>query len=267
MKPFKIESFEQYCQLVEKYNYKGRLTNDYLQTEAADLIIHNKLFAISGEKNAAFLVSKDGFFRLYYYVNDIEEILSLPSGEFVSEILFRGEEAPETDVRWLEKNGFKKNLVRDLFFAKYSSFTQPIGNKNIIIEFARTIEEVRWAADLFNGNFDKWSGDYISSDMFERLFVEKQVLVAKDKAGVLYGATQFEIKRGVCWWNHLAVVPESRGKNIGRSLMEAYIEQGHQDDNSRYMVWVQRQNMVAVTMYKNKGFQPMNKSTLSMIKL
>lgn len=267
MKPVKIDNYEQYKQLVERYNRKGRLTNDYLQNEAAELIIHDRLFAISGQDNAMLLVQKDGFSRIYYYINNLEEILTLPKGEYVTEILFRGENAPEAEVKWLADMGFKENLIRDQYFAKYSSLSAPIMLIDAKIELAQTIEEVHWVAHLFNDSFDKWSGDFISDDMCEFLFAEQQVLVAKDMSGKLYGALHFERRQGACWLNHVAVVPEARGKKIGRGLIEFYIEQGHVDDNSRYMLWVQRQNVSAVAMYRNKGFTPMNKSTLSMIKL
>jgi GNAT superfamily N-acetyltransferase len=267
MKPVKIDNYEQYKQLVERYNRKGRLTNDYLQNEATDLIIHNRLFAICGQDNAMLLVQKDGFFRVYYYINNPEELLALPESELVTEILFRGENAPEAEVEWLADMGFKENLIRDQYFAKYSSLSASIMLIDAKIELAQTIEDVRWAAHLFNDSFDKWSGDFVSDDMCELLFAEQQVLVAKDMSGKLYGALHFEKRQGACWLNHVAVVPEARGKKIGRGLIEAYIEQGHVDDNSRYMLWVQRQNVSAVAMYRNKGFAPMNKSTLSMIKL
>lgn len=267
MKPQKIEKYEQYVQLVEQFNRKGRFTNDYLQNEAADLIIHDRLFAICGQDNALLLVQKEGFYRLYYYINNIDERLELPESELVTEILFRGENAPKAEVKWLVDMGFKENLIRDQYFAKYSSLSAPTMLIDAKIELAQTMEEVRWAAHLFNDSFDKWSGDFVSDDMCEFLYAGQQVLVAKDMSGKLYGALHFEKRQGACWLNHVAVVPEARGKKIGRGLTEAYIEQGHVDDNSRYMLWVQRQNVSAVAMYRNKGFTPMNKSTLSMIKL
>lgn len=267
MKPVKIDNYAQYIQVLEQYNRKGRLTNDYLQNEAADLIIHDRLFAVCGQDNALLLVQKEGFYRLYYYINNIGELLELPESEFVSEILFRGENAPEAEVKWLADMGFKENLIRDQYFAKYSSLSVPIMLIDAKIELAQTIEEVRWAAHLFNDSFDKWSGDFVSDDMCEFLFAEQQVLVAKDMSGKLYGALHFERRQGACWLNHVAVVPEARGKKIGRGLTEAYIEQGHVDDNSRYMLWVQRQNAPAVRMYQQAGFKYLNKSTLSMLKV
>jgi len=265
MKPQKIETYEQYIQLVERYNRKGRFTNDYLQNEAADIIIHDRLFALCGQDNALMLVQKEGFYRVYYYINNAEELLALPESELVTEILFRGQDAPEAEVQWLEHMGFKKNLVRDQYFAKYASLTQPILIEGVKIEIATAIEDALWAIKLFNASFDKWSGDYIPEAQAPLLIQEKAILIAKDLDGNRLGALQFEMRQGACWLNHVAVMPEARGKKIGRGLTEAYIEQGHVDDNSRYMLWVQRQNESAVTMYRNKGFAPMNKSTLSMI--
>ena len=267
MNPQKIETFGQYTQLLERYNRKGRFSNDYLQNEATDLIIHDRLFAVYGQDNALLLAQKEGFYRLYYYINNTDECLELPQEELVTEILFRGESAPESEVQWLEDMGFKKNLIRDQYFAKYSSLTQPILIEGAKIEISTTIEDVLWAIRLFNASFDKWSGDYIPEAQAQLLIQEKAVLIAKDLAGNRLGALQFERRQGACWLNHVAVVPEARGKKIGRGLTEAYIEQGHVDDNSRYMLWVQRNNVSAVAMYRNKGFAPMNKSTLSMIKL
>lgn len=267
-RPLQIETVEQYNDLVEKYDRKGRLSNDYIQFEAADLIAHNCLYSICGQDNAVLLVQKSGFFRLYYYLNNVEERLSIPDEELVSEILFRGDRAPEAEVQWLEGLGFRKNLVRDLYFAKYSSFTEPTFFSNFTVKLAQTLQEVQWAVMLFNDSFDKWSGDYISHDKCEYLFRERQILLARDGEGDLIGALQFENRQGVCWLNHVAVLFEARGKKVGRGLLEAYIEQGHiNGDNSRYMLWVQRQNKNAVGMYRNKGFIPLNKSTLSMIKV
>lgn len=267
MNPTKIDTFEQYSQLVERYNRKGRITNDYLQNEAADLIIHDRLFAVCGQDNALMLVQKDGFFRLYYYINNIDEMMQSPDGELVTEILFRGENAPEAEVQWLERMGFRKNLVRDQYFAKYASMTLPVLISGVKIETTTTLEDALWAIKLFNASFDKWSGDYIPETMAELLIQENAILMAKDFEGNRLGALQLETIKGVTWLNHVAVVYEARGEGVGLGLVEAYIERGHVDDNSRYMLWVQRQNMPAVRLYKKKGFTYMNKSTLSMIKL
>ena len=267
-RPMKIETFEQYSQLVDFYSRKGRITNDYLQNEAADLIIHNSLYTICGEDNAVLLVQKAGFQRLYYYINNLEEPIELPQNEYVTEILFRGENAPEADVKWLEGLGFKKNLTRDQYFGKYASLTQPVLISGLKTEVATEEADAVWAINLFNSTFDKWSGNFIPQEAALMLIQEHALLIARDISGARLGALHMELKAGAMWLNHVAVVKEARGMGVGLGLVEQYIEQGHiNGDNSRYMLWVQRQNVPAVNLYKKKGFTPINKSTLSMIKL
>lgn len=266
--PIKIETLVQYNHLVERYNRKGCATNDYLQNEVADLIVHDCLFAVCGEDNAVLLVQKSGFQRLYYYINNFDEQIELPKNEYVTEILFRGENAPESEVNWLENMGFRKNLIRDQYFAKYASLTQSVLNTDLKTDIATEIEDVVWAINLFNTTFDKWSGDFIPLDEAPLLIKEQAILIAKDLNGNKLGALHLEQKGGAMWLNHVAVVKESRGMGVGLGLVEHYIDLGHKNgDNSRYMLWVQRQNVPAVSLYKKKGFAPMNKSTLSMIKL
>ncbi len=265
--PIKIESFEQYSQLVERYNRKGCITNDYLQNDAADLIIHDSLFAVCCNDNVVLLVQKPGFQRLYYYTNNLDELIELPKNEYVTEILFRGENAPESEVKWLERLGFKKNLIRDQYVGRYCDFVKSIERNNVAIQEALTIDEVKWACELFNSSFDKWSGDYISAEQYPILFKNGDILIAKDMKGNLLGATQRELKKGFVNWAHLAVVASARGMGVGTSLMDALIERNHVDEKTRYMMWVQRQNTTAINIYLLKGFKSLNKSTLSMIKL
>lgn len=266
--PIKIETFEQYSQLVEHYSRKGRITNDYLQNEVPNLIIHNSLYTICGKDNAMLLVQKAGFQRLYYYINNLEEPIEMPQNEYVTEILFRGENAPEAEVRWLEGLGFKKNLIRDQYYGKYASLTQPVLMSGLKTEVATKEADVIWAINLFNSTFDKWSGNFIPQEAAQMLIQEQALLIARDLNGARLGALHLELKAGAMWLNHVAVVKEARGMGVGLGLVEHYIEQGHiNGDNSRYMLWVQRQNIPAVNLYEKKGFAPMNKSTLSMIKL
>ena len=262
-----INNLSEYQDIVSRYGVRNCASNDYIQTEAADLIARRVLFAKCVEKNAFLLVKKVGFYRVYYYINDFDEVMDFGKDEVVTEILFRGSIGePAQQVEYLEKCGFKRNLVRDQYFAKYSVFTPSIVLKGVEIGFAESVEQVQWAIKLFNSSFDKWSGDFIPESMAELLLQEKGMLLATGEDGTLMGALHLEKKQGCLWLNHVAILTEYRGRKIGRGLVEAYIEQGHVDDNSRYAVWVQRQNTPAVKMYQNKGFTYCNKSTLSMIK-
>jgi GNAT superfamily N-acetyltransferase len=268
MKPVKIKDYTRYQGITERFGGRGCMTNDYIQREAADLIVHDSLFECCGEKNAFLLVKKDGFWRVYYYLNDLDEKLILDGEELVTEIIFRGNIGEPTDqVSYMESCGFKRNLIRDQYFAKYTSLTPPVSIEGIKIETATDVEDAIWAINLFNASFDKWSGDFIPQAMAPFLVQNNAILMARDLEGNRLGALHLEKKSGVMWLNHVAVTEVARGKGVGHRLVEAYIEQGHVDDNSRYQLWVQRQNAPAVNLYQKKGFTYLNKSTLSLVKL
>lgn len=268
MKPGRIEDLSRYKQICDQYGMRGCASNDYIQQDAARLIEQGALYETCGEKNAFLFVQKEGFWRLYYYLNDFNEELAIDKGEFVTEILYRGVQGePGDQVRFLENCGFKRNLTRDLFFVKYANVSHAALPSDLVIADAISLAEVEWAAKLFNSTFDKWSGDFISPASYQSLLDRKCILVAKDSKGELLGAFESEVERGVNWLRHFAVTETARGRGVGKSLLDSVIEKGHVDENSRYMLWVQQNNHPAVNMYKKKGFSYMGKSTLSMIKL
>ena len=125
---------------------------------------------------------------------------------------------------------------------------------------------------LFNNSFDHYSGDYIANEVHESLYTGGAILIAKDLHGIFLGALHQTVERGVAWISHVAVVDNYRGHGVGQALLDTFIEQNANPDpdikpKSRYMLWVQTQNAVAVGMYQKKGFKYMNKSTISMIKI
>ena len=267
MRPIKIEGYQRYLEIVKEYGGKGCMTNDYLQREASDLIAQESLYECCGEKNAFLLMKKDGFWRIYYYLNDLEEELIQDGETLVTEILFRGNAGePVEQVSYLERCGFKRFLVRDQYYAKYSSLVPPVPSKGISIEMAQSLEDIVWAINLFNTVFDKWSGDFIPLEMAQSLTDNKAILIAKDADGRRLGSLHTEKQAGVTWIRHIAVAEGEKGQGVGRGLLDACVEQGHLDENSRYQLWVQRQNIPAVCMYQKKGFTYLNKSSLSLIK-
>lgn len=268
MRPSRIEDISHYQRICNQYGLRGCVSNDYIQQDAARLIEQGLLYEVCGEKNAFLLVRKEGFWRVYYYLNDFNERLVVDKEELVTEILYRGAQGePGEQVCFLENCGFKRNLTRDLFFAKYSNISNPAVSSDLVIADAISLQEVEWAATLFNMTFDKWSGDFIAPSSYQSLLDRKSVLIAKDSKGELLGAFESEVERGVNWLRHFAVTETARGRGVGKSLLDSVVEKGHVDDNSRYMLWVQQSNLPAVNMYKKKGFSYMGKSTLSMIKL
>lgn len=268
MKLNKVDTYNRYLEIVEQYSPKGCITNDYIQREAESLAAEGKLFGSWGEKNAFLFVKKEVCYRVYYYLNDLNEITDFSGEDLVVEILYRGEAFYPTEVvEYLQKCDFKINLVRDQYSGMYKDLQ--LGNfvGNLRVEKAQTIEEVKQACELFNDTFDHISGDYISESEYLSLQEGKSILIARDIANNSFlGALHQTVENRVAWISHVAVLPEARGKHVGLAMAETFIQNNHVDDKSRYMLWVQHQNTAAVNMYQKLGFKYIGKSTLSMIK-
>lgn len=271
MKLKKIETFLRYQEIVERYGQKGCASNDYIQREAADIIIHDNLYECCGDKNAFLLVKKDGFWRVYYYLNDFDEVLSLDGEVLETEILFRGGHGEPADVvAYLEKCGFKRHLVRDQYAGMYKDLLPACMNDEIIVQPAQTLTGVQGAFGLFNQSFDKYSGDYVSPEVYEGLLAGGSILLARRKnesEAQFLGALHQTVEGNVAWVSHVAVKETARGHHVGQALLDAFVERNMVTEKSRYMLWVQHQNEAAVSMYKKKGFNYVGKSSLSMIKL
>ena len=274
MKLKRVESLDRYKEISEIFRRKGCISNDYLQGDASGLIAERHLFEYVEGGNAFLLVEKDEFFRLYYYLNDLETVASFDNENIVTEILFRGDLTTiASEVAYLERCGLERHLVRDQYFARYTDlvavadFKSTTSVEGIVVKEAGTLAEVQWACELFNSVFDKWSGDFLPESRYAALLQGRGILLATDPEGRLLGSLHQTREKGMAWVSHVAVLAEARGRGVGKALLGSFIERNHTDDKSRYMLWVQRQNEAAVRMYQQKGFKPMGKSSLSMLKL
>ncbi len=274
MKLKEVKEFARYQEIVDKYKRKGVLTNDYIYQDAADLIIHNNLYEYCGINNAFFFVQKDKCLRLYYYLNDLEEIHEFNLNEsLVAEILFRGNLGlPQNEMEYLSKCGFHFHLRRDQYCGVYRELQIPCLKAGVTVAKATSINEIGFACDLFNNSFDHYSGDYIAKDIYESLYTGGSVWIAKDLQGNFSGALHQSVERGVAWVSHVAVVESYRGHGVGQALLDTFVEENANPKidlrpQSRYMLWVQSENAPALRLYQKKGFKYINKSTISMLKL
>lgn len=267
MKLCKIESPQRYLDIVGRYARRGCVSNDYIQRDVERMIERGDLFESCSDRNAFLLVRKAKCYRVYYYVNDFDELHDFNGEELVTEILYHGEAFfPQQEIGYLERNGFVKNLVRDQYGAMYKDLA--IGNVigGVMIDKAQNIDDVKKACMLFNASFDEYSGDYIPENNCQALLEHGDVIIAKDISGTFLGALHQTVENRVAWVSHLAVVQDARGKGVGKALLDHFIESNQMDDRSRYMLWVQHLNEPAVKMYQKTGFKYMNKSTFSMIR-
>lgn len=263
----KIETLTRYQEIVSRYGIKGCLTNDYIQRKAATLILHDSLYEYCEDNNAFLLVKKSGFWRVYYYINDLSKNIVIDREILTSEIIYRDMlREPIEQIEYLESCGFKPHLVRDQYSAMYKDLHITIPNDEIIIKLPQTKSDVHRAFELFNLSFDKFTGDYVPSELYDELFETSSVLLAWKKSGnedVLLGALHQTVENGIAWVSHIAVRESARGKHVGQALLYAFVERNKVNENSRYMLWVQRRNEVAVNMYSQIGFKQNRKSSVS----
>lgn len=262
-----IRNIGEYYSIVENYKQKGCLSNDYIQNEAADLIIHDKLFAECYEKNAFLFVMQNYGTRVYYYINDINEHADFNQYHNLDvEILCRNV-YPEDEVAFLRVCGFRDNIIRDQYVAQYSNLkSNSSTNPNIVVRLANSIEDVSLACTLFNDTFDRLSGDFLPKYAYQFLLSSKNILVAKSVNNEFLGALHQEKKGTINEIGHIAVDSMYRGLGVGSALLDAFIQLNMTTDTTRYQLWVKRDNIKAVSMYEQKGFKYNQKSAISLIK-
>lgn len=261
-----IKELSRYQEIIDTYRRKGCISNDYLYAEVAGLISKDCLFECCQKDNAFFFLRKDKCWRVYYYLNDLSELFSFDEQEnYVTEIIYRGNSGvSDLEIDYLVKCGFRPHLTRHLYCGIYKDLLTS-ANTAFVVRKAISLDEVHLACELFNATFDPYSGDYISDSMIPQLFADGAIWIATDGEGHFAGALHQTIERGVSWVSHVVVKSAFRGKGIGRTLLDAFVEFNHVDEKSRYMLWVQANNEPAVGMYQNKGFKYVNKSSLSLL--
>ena len=232
-------------------DHPGGKCNIVVDSECASKFLTPVLNALGGyavQQKNSFLVDKAGE-RVF---PECLTILDRPRshGETGSR-LWDSEGVATREMPIIEKGVVKTYFLNSYIAAKMNT--------------APTIEDARWAAELFNNTFDHFSGDFIADEQIEPLFAAKQLLVARVN-NQLAGALHFYEKNRRYWIGHVAVSESSRGNHVGGSLVNHYIAHCHVDDNTRYALWVQRLNQAAVSMYQACGFKYTNRSSLSLIK-
>lgn len=257
-------------QLISQFSVKGTCSNNYLLASTYEEYIKDgRLYLISGVSNAGLLVENEGFYRLYYYLNDFDEVFEgLPSEPVALEILYRGEtKRPIAEMAYWEKNGFHQHLVRDNMMASYSHLTLPrLSATEVSITYTQNREEVAYVHALMQSSLDRYTGDQMSLEELEDAALNRNILLANWN-GKMAGFLRFYLKNNVVWLGHIVVADEYRGKGTANELVRAFVLENHKGDDTRYQLWVIQDNIGAVRLYQKFGFKSANKSSASMLKL
>lgn len=237
-----------------------------LPAEIEQHIEEERLSVAEEENNLYLFLRKATCMRVFYYLTDMSEPLTCDMNQdYVSEIIYRGEVAPEVEINFLKKNGFSQGAIRDLLSLNFKDITPYTLQSGCEIRLAKNIEEVAYACRLFNDTFDKLSGDYIEEIEFPCLLEDNHITVAIAENGEIAGAVHHDRVKGTAWGRHLAIRPEFRGRSLGKDLYYAFIYKYNNEGTTRFMHWCTSDNGRAMQMYEHMGFKTTGRSCISMI--
>lgn len=264
-----ITDIEQLSNIIEQFTQKSTLTNNFILLEDyRQYVDTGRLSVVVGEKNLFFLLKKNGFSQLYYYINNLDESVCLETEEpVVMEILYRGEKFFPTDViDYWKQNGFIQHLSRDLMANSINKIVLPESvNDNVVVTYAKKESEIEYAYNIIKNTFDTYTGDILSREEVKRFAQNDEILLATID-GESCGILQLEIKNNVSWLGHIAVDPSFRQQGIANVLVNAWIKRTADQPKARYQLWVIQDNTPALRLYNKYGFVYANKSTISMLK-
>lgn len=269
MRTNELRTVQEAEELIDRYGSGDSWSNFYMRGQELGALAEGGLLSEwHSTGNLLLFVRKAVGMRVYFFMNDLDESLDFGGmGGMVMEILFKSDSSvPGELVEYWERNGFERNLVRDQYSGVFRNLVlRERPRKFHVVEAAR-LEDVERACGLFNSSFDELSGDYVPAEDFGLLLRDRRILMAVSEDGEFLGALHQTKDKAVSWISHVAVCPGHRGKGVGSALVDEFVIRNREDDKSRYMLWVQRQNTGAVDMYRKKGFVPTNKSTLSLVR-
>lgn len=264
-----VNNIEELDALIQRYFVRGTLTNNYILTaDYLHYVESGQLSVIATGSNLALLLRKNGFYRLYYFINDTGEVMPVQSEWPVTmEILYRGPaNRPAEALNYWRNCGFSDHLSRDCMGAAYQQVSIPAeGVSGVQLKYADSDGEINFTQQLLEKSLDKFTGDILSLEEVTS-FADRKNIICAYLEGQLCGALQFEIKNNVVWLGHIAVATGFRGKGIAGELVKAYITDNANEPDTRYQLWVIQDNVAAKALYENFGFKYANKSTASMLK-
>ncbi len=256
--------------LIAGYSGVKSLTNNYLLIEEYQKLIDtNSLYFVTEKENLYFLVKHKGFFRIYYFINN----LSLPYSNYncidslVIEILYRGApNYPDEHIQFWNKSGFELHKLRDNFFLKNPENLLLPKSDLVNLYIPSKDDDFRYVKNLIETNLDYFTGNPLSLDEVRIVAQKGYVWIASinsERAGFL----QAEYRKKIFWLDNIVVEDKMRGKGVANALVYTFLLSGIEHQCSQFQLWVEQGNEAAISLYKKYGFDYLKRSTVSMIRM
>ena len=255
--------------IIEEYSFKDTLTNNYILFQDLKNYIEKKnLFYKEDNSNLYLFIKKQGFYRLYYLINNIETQNDFSELKIVLEIIYRGNKnLPIEHINFWKKNGFRSHITRDCYFLRPDSILpfKKIQLKGVTIDFAKNKEDILFAKKLIDENLDFYTGDRLTFEEIKN-FSDRGLLFCAYKNDLICGMLQAEFKNNIYWLGHIVVHKDFRGLGLANLLVNHYLIEGLRLKVRQFQLWVINDNLAAINLYKKRGFKYLNKSTYSLLK-
>ena len=255
--------------IIDEHSLKGTLTNNYILSKEVNKYIEDKRYwYFKGNSNLYLFVEKEGFYRLYYLINNIDARDDFSKLQIVLEIIYRGKKnMPLEHIKYWRKNGFKSHLTRDCYFLKAASVSLNYNQvEGVTIERPKNKEDILSAKKLIDENLDLYTGDRLSLQEIEN-FSTSGLLFCAYKNDLMCGMLQADLRNNIYWLAHIVVHKDYRGMGLANLLVDNYLNEGLKLQVRQFQLWVIDENIPAVNLYKKRGFAYLNKSTTSMLSI
>ena len=265
----RVEKLEFIDRVLETYMLSSTISNNYmLRDEYLHHIAMGNLFIDIDDHNAFIYLRRNGFYRVYYLINQEDRTFSFNAFQpLVLEILYRGEKNfPQNAKSFWELSGFQSHLSRDAYFLKNTAANEILDLRASQVIKAHSHEHISFTKRLIDEYLDLYTGDNLSLEQIESFVSKGLVYLALDD-GQMAGILQADHKSGIFWLGHLVVDPTFRGKGVAQKLLKYYLNEGAIAKCNQFQLWVIKDNEAAVGLYKKHGFNYLNKSTFSMLKM
>ena len=267
MKLTAVNNIDLLEKIIDEHTFKGTLSNNYILSQEFNKYVEQKnILYWKGNSNLYLFIKKEGFYRLYYLINNVYAKDDFSNLQIVLEIIYRGKKnMPLEHIKYWKKNGFKSHLTRDCYFLKATSI---LSNNNqvegVTIELPKNKEDILFAKKLIDENLDLYTGDRLSLHEIEN-FAARGLLFCAYKNDILCGMLQADLRNNIYWLGHLVVHKDFRGMGLANILVNHYFQEGLKLQVRQFQLWVIDENISAVNLYKNRGFTYLNKSIHSLL--
>lgn len=225
----KIKKFKSLDELDILKNYDGASTNAFLNR---DLYEENfdSLYYIKGEKNFYILIKRDGYYKMYYYINDLSENFDA-QGTFVSEVVSKEKDAVLENLGFfLYKTRVRLRLMKkEAFFSKRVNF---LDDRDFIYSSLQ--------------NFDKYSGERLTMDEVHDRIKNNLFVGIEDIGFIEYKSSAFQDSI-----EHFYILPKFRSQGYGSEILKHFI--ANVSKKKRLSVWTY-EGSDALRLYKKLGF-------------